>query len=453
MAVFAFDIPSKIVTVLAPDTSVTCQEVYDVCRDFEDSYPMMSQLPIVDAEGKTNMGSGKFSVVFLFMINGWKIKFEDRPGPSTVVCEVADGNTFGRVGDKNSSEQHPIEASAYTFSIVYQATTGASVETGVSGLTPSESQALLDIDSNVDGLVTDVAALDASVGAMDANIDSLLAAQALTNEQKEAEHTTIPYDAANPTTTGKLVLRNTTVTKQWEADAWEDAAQTIRYQGRGLESIGQLAEVAWPEPVLLWTDSFDVGDQGDPWNSTYWENQADSGTGSMYINAGTETGLMTTGAANGWTHIETIDTGEDRQYLLTYEWLSGAANMTARFIARHDGSWTVGGLPNNGYSFDLVHVDGSNATYAVTRWDSGTPTTIDPGGPIDAPWLDVHKIRISVEGSSLKFRLWDADDTEPTAWTSEVTDNTHTSGDFAVHWSGGTLLSGDAMLYDVSVYA
>jgi hypothetical protein len=206
---------------------------------------MMSHNLIVDAEGKTDMGSGKFAVIFLFLINGWRLAFEARPGPTTVICEIADGNTFGRIGDKTSAAQHPIAPTDYVYAIVYQATTGASVETGVSGLTPSESQALLDIDSNVDGLVTDVAALDASVTVMDSNISDLLAAQSLTNEQKEAEHTTIPYDAAYPTTTGKLVLRNTTVTKRWEADAWEDAAQTVRYQGRGMESIGQLVEVAW----------------------------------------------------------------------------------------------------------------------------------------------------------------------------------------------------------------
>ena len=245
MAVFAFDIPSKIVTVLAPDTSVTVQEVYDVCRDFEDSPPMMSHNLIVDAEGKTNMGSGKFAVIFLFLINGWRLAFEARPGPTTVICEIADGNTFGRVGDKGSAAQHPLAPTDYVYAIVYQATTGAQIESGVSGLTAQESQALLDIDTNVDGLTLDVASLDAAVGVMDSNIADLLTAQSLTNEQKEAEHITIPYDPAFPTTTGKLVLRNATVTKRWEADAWEDAGKTTRYQGRGMEAVGQLAEVAW----------------------------------------------------------------------------------------------------------------------------------------------------------------------------------------------------------------
>ena len=100
-------------------------------------------------------------------------------------------------------------------------------ETGVSGLTPGESTALSNIDSNVTTLLADVA--------------TLLSAQNLTNEQKEAEHTT-------SRTTGQVILRNTTALRRWEADAWEDEAQTIPYgtnPNAGIESVGMLVEVAW----------------------------------------------------------------------------------------------------------------------------------------------------------------------------------------------------------------
>jgi len=114
------------------------------------------------------------------------------------------------------------------------------VETGTSGLTPTESQALIDIDANVDALIVDVAALEAK-------IDLLLSAQDLTNEQKEAEHWT-EISLAPETTPGKLVLRNTSVLRRWEADAYETEPGTtpmIGYRGTGLEYIGQLAEVAY----------------------------------------------------------------------------------------------------------------------------------------------------------------------------------------------------------------
>ena len=101
------------------------------------------------------------------------------------------------------------------------------VESGTSGLTATESQALLDIDTNVDSLLTNVA--------------TLLTAQDLTNEQKEAEHITSRL-------TGKVILRNTRVSRRWEADAWENEAGTIPYGTNpraGIEAVGMLVEVAW----------------------------------------------------------------------------------------------------------------------------------------------------------------------------------------------------------------
>lgn len=77
-----------------------------------------------------------------------------------------------------------------------------------------------------------------------AKLDALIAAEALTQEQLEAERTTVksvaPFSQA-----GKVVLRNTTVSKRWEADAWEDEDQTIGYRGSGLESVGMFSQVAW----------------------------------------------------------------------------------------------------------------------------------------------------------------------------------------------------------------
>ena len=99
------------------------------------------------------------------------------------------------------------------------------------------------IPTNSAGLIQ-VESADAT--AIDAKLDTLLTAQDLTNEQTAAQHTTDPA-------TSKLILRNTTVMRRWEADAWEDAAKTVPYRGRidgieesgGLEAVDMLVEVAW----------------------------------------------------------------------------------------------------------------------------------------------------------------------------------------------------------------
>jgi len=94
------------------------------------------------------------------------------------------------------------------------------------------------IPTNAAGLII-VETADAA--AIDAKLVTILAVQTLTNEQQEAEHTT-------SRTLGKVILRNTTALKRWEADAWEDEAKTIPYGTNpnvGIEAVGMLASVAW----------------------------------------------------------------------------------------------------------------------------------------------------------------------------------------------------------------
>lgn len=82
---------------------------------------------------------------------------------------------------------------------------------------------------------------------IEAKLDQLIADQELTQEMIEAERTTQASVApiGNPGTPGKVVLRNITVSKRWEADAWEDEAQQTGYRGQGLESVGMFFQVAW----------------------------------------------------------------------------------------------------------------------------------------------------------------------------------------------------------------
>lgn len=156
-----------------------------------------------------------------------------------MLCEVTFENTGSNysvrlVGSNNDifDEDNGILVATPGLTIIPGNAAGLIIaETGTSGLTPAESQALVDIDSNVDTLITATAALEAK-------IDLLLASQDLTNEQLEAEHITDPVN-------GLVILRNTTTLHRWEADAWEDFDRTQRYRGEGLEVVGQLAEVAW----------------------------------------------------------------------------------------------------------------------------------------------------------------------------------------------------------------
>lgn len=235
MPTLVFDQTNQVATVPSPDTEITIQEVYDQFVDYEERAYVMSYPQAILAGGKFDYGTGEQTVVSIRLLD-WKLAFEARPGPTWVECRVTGGN-LSAVDDVGSPTT-PIQGTDYVTVQYAQATTGAILETAVSGLTPAESQALLDIDTNVDALDTKVDTLITATAAMAAKIDLLLAAQDLTNEQAEAEHLTDP-------TNGLVVLRNTTTLTRWEADAWEDFARTQRYQGAGLEAVGMLVEVAW----------------------------------------------------------------------------------------------------------------------------------------------------------------------------------------------------------------
>lgn len=125
--ILQFDRINRIVTVPSPETSVTVQEVYDQSRDIEDRSDYMDMDDIVYAEGKTDLGSGQFIVISLFMVNSWRIAFEARPGPDLVVCQVVGGNMVGRVGDPASTAQHPIAPTTFTHATIAQASTGLAI--------------------------------------------------------------------------------------------------------------------------------------------------------------------------------------------------------------------------------------------------------------------------------------------------------------------------------------
>jgi hypothetical protein len=199
--ILQFDRPNKLVIVPDTETEVTVQEIYDQCRDYEDRPDSLAFLELVDAEGKTDLGGGEFIVITLFMINGWRLKFDDRPGPADTTCRVSGGNILGRVGDKGSAAQHPIAPSDYTFPIIYQATTGLAL--------------------------TDTATA-ASIAALDTNVDTLAV-----------------YARAKKVTSqssSKLLLTDSVTGRSFEAVLYEDEAETLVYDGEGIEVQGQLTE-------------------------------------------------------------------------------------------------------------------------------------------------------------------------------------------------------------------
>ena len=229
------DWPGQIVTVNQTDTELThvsgtfytadSNAIRLAIKGLEDNVEGMPWPRVTNHNTEVGPIAGVTFVRSIEIINGYQIQF--LPNTQWTVVIEGSNNNYHDVGAgilvQNQVQVIPSNTAGYIV-----------VETGTSGLTTPESNALLSIASNVDGLVTDVATQTAI-------LNLLKTANDLTNEQANAQHITSKD-------TGQVILRNTTVSRRWEADAWEDEAMTIRYgttPNIGIEAAGMLVEVAW----------------------------------------------------------------------------------------------------------------------------------------------------------------------------------------------------------------
>lgn len=103
-----YDFINSIIEVPTPDTTLDLQYLVDQTRDMEDElHPSMAYPKIMDAYGKQALGGGTFVGITVMLLDDWKVKFEARSGPDTVVMSITGGNLVAESGN-------PIAPSAYT---------------------------------------------------------------------------------------------------------------------------------------------------------------------------------------------------------------------------------------------------------------------------------------------------------------------------------------------------
>lgn len=114
-----FDFINSIIEVPSPDTILTMQDLINQVRDQEDELtPGLNFSKIADATGKDDLGGGVTTGITVRLLDSWQIRFEARPGPSTVQCFVTGGNLVGGPGG------NPIANSAYVQVIVQSSASG-----------------------------------------------------------------------------------------------------------------------------------------------------------------------------------------------------------------------------------------------------------------------------------------------------------------------------------------
>jgi hypothetical protein len=118
MPQFKFDPINKVITVLAPDTEVTVQDLINAIREWEAEH--LEWEKVADASGKETIAPGVQTAITVKLL-GWRLKFEDRAEPT--VCLVRGGNLLAV--DEQGNYMYPIAPANNVTVTIAQSTAAA----------------------------------------------------------------------------------------------------------------------------------------------------------------------------------------------------------------------------------------------------------------------------------------------------------------------------------------
>lgn len=110
MSTLTFFKTEKVIQVDNPQTSVTCQDLINQIRLYEENLNNLDYPLIANAYGKQALGAGSYIGITLELVNDWRIAFEARSGPETTACTVSGGNLVAI----NQYGNNPLKATAFT---------------------------------------------------------------------------------------------------------------------------------------------------------------------------------------------------------------------------------------------------------------------------------------------------------------------------------------------------
>lgn len=160
----SFDSANRIIEVVAPATTVTIQELWNAICNWSENLENLEVPTVASASGKEDLGGGQLVGITLTLLN-WKLKFEDRAGPDTVLCDVSGGNLVAV--DENGGFVNPIEPSSYV-----TVTKTASVAAGlIAEWTQTEKDEIISDIDGLDGKIDGVPAATWGLGERGQKID------------------------------------------------------------------------------------------------------------------------------------------------------------------------------------------------------------------------------------------------------------------------------------------
>ena len=226
--------------------------------------------------------------------------------------------------------------------------------------------------------------------------------------------------------TGYQVLRGSsvvaTVTTRSYTDTGLSAFTSYTYSVRAIDTAGQVgpasnSATATTQSAFLFSDDW-TGTDGSAW-STAWSTSVSTGMVSKQSGAGL---LSFDDTANAYARAQLTGLASltDSDVLLSYRWNQTTALASVSVYLRGSGGWQNGYRPKTGYGLELTSNSGA---VAVRKNVNGTTTTIRTVSGGQSVTTGKQWLRLSVSGTTIRFKIWTDGQLEPTVWKATDTDS------------------------------
>jgi hypothetical protein len=246
-----------------------------------------------------------------------------------------------------------------------------------------------------------------------------------------ATSTNLAWGAAtdNQGVAGYQVVRNgvtlpTTVTGLTFNDSGLSPSTTYQYVVRAVDGAGNVGpasnqvSVTTPAAVnLRFADAF-TGANGSSWDSA-WSAGSSAGSVTVQGNAG-QLAFNDTSGAYARAQLTGDNNTAGADLTMSYQWSSTSALEYSNVYLRGSGGWQNAYRPLNGYGLEL---SSTSSTVALRKNVNGVTTTLTSVSGAQTVSTGKHWLRLRTSGSTIQYKIWNDGQSEPTAWTSTVTDS------------------------------
>jgi hypothetical protein len=176
-----------------------------------------------------------------------------------------------------------------------------------------------------------------------------------------------------------------------------------------------VAGVAWAQEANVFSEDW-TGADGAAWDASKWStNVGTSATADVLSNQGRMRFENVSGARA--LAIASMPKRADTEALMSFRFPSTDPKGFLQIFSRASGNW-VSGYPGTGYFVDISNT-GSNV--GLRKVSAGTVTQLSDA-PAGQSTTEKQWVRLRVEGSTLKVKVWTDGTPEPEGWEMEATD-------------------------------